>query len=241
MSSFFLYQLESSRKKEKLGQERKALMSLRRREDADLTGGSSGTWDRAEGSWWMGEKHTDREGFRGFLMVSSISKGECKTLSAQKIEKRVLRKQAPTLMCGEELGIRHAFSWIEVWQLFRGRDEIMGLRKGSMCLLHSCRAPVKEWMRNCPMEMVVVGSPKLRRCEKVYGRSLLCKLILQIEVFEGFWMDYPVWVEKYLFSQKTRLLTKILVPDTSLNVTTPNCKASSWYCTGEIMAWILWR
>lgn len=63
----------------------------------------------------------------------------------------------------------------------------------------------------------------------------------KIEVFEGFWMDYPVWVEKYLFSQKTRLLTKILVPDTSLNVTTPNCKASSWYCTGEIMAWILWR
>lgn len=64
------------------------------------------------------------------------------TLSAQKIKKRVLGKQAPTLMCVEEVGIRHAFSWIEVWQLFGGRNEIMGLPKGPMCLLHSCRAPV---------------------------------------------------------------------------------------------------
>lgn len=47
--AFFLYQLESSRKEE-LGQERKALMSLSRREDADLTGDSSRTGDRAEGS-----------------------------------------------------------------------------------------------------------------------------------------------------------------------------------------------
>lgn len=94
---------------------------------------------------------TDREGFRGSLMVSSTSKGECKTLGAQKIEKRVWRKQVLTLMCGEELGICHDFSWTEVWQLFRGRDEIMGLHKGPVCLLHSCRAPVKEWMRSCPM------------------------------------------------------------------------------------------
>lgn len=49
-------------------------------------------------------------------------------------------------------------------------------------------------------------------------------------------MDHPIWEERYLFSQKTRLLTKILVPDTSLNVTTPNCEASSWYCTGVVMA-----
>lgn len=53
---FFLYQLESFRKKEKLGQERKVLMSLSRRKDVDLTGGSPGTGDRAEGQLMDGRE-----------------------------------------------------------------------------------------------------------------------------------------------------------------------------------------
>lgn len=66
-------------------------MSLSRREDADLTGGSSGTRDRTEGSWWMGEKHGRRKVSEALLRCLPFPRENANT-ECPKDKKTSLRK-----------------------------------------------------------------------------------------------------------------------------------------------------